>query len=150
VAEKRKSAATSKKSKGKKGLKRLVVIDGANAIFRAFFGIPGLRGPDGSPTNAVLGFTNILHKIIREESPDYIAVAMDPKGGSFRNEIYKEYKANRDATPEDLIVQFPLVKELIDAHGIQRIEIPGFEADDVIATLATHAPDDVAVLARPK
>jgi DNA polymerase-1 len=145
VAEKRKSAATNKKSKGKKGLKRLVVIDGANAIFRAFFGIPGLRGPDGSPTNAVLGFTNILHKIIREESPDYIAVAMDPKGGSFRNEIYKEYKANRDATPEDLSVQFPLVKELIDAHGIQRIEIPGFEADDVIATLATHAPDDVAV-----
>ncbi len=145
MAEKRKSAATNKKSKGKKGLKRLVVIDGANAIFRAFFGIPGLRGPDGSPTNAVLGFTNILHKIIREESPDYIAVAMDPKGGSFRNEIYKEYKANRDATPEDLIVQFPLVKELIDAHGIQRIEIPGFEADDVIATLATHAPDDVAV-----
>lgn len=144
MAAKRKSAVASKKT-GAKKTRRLVVIDGANTIFRAFFGIPGLRGPDGSPTNAVLGFTNMLNKIIREESPDYIAVAMDPPGGSFRNVIYKEYKANRDATPEDLKVQFPVVRELIDAHRIKRIEIPGFEADDVIATLAAIVPDDVAV-----
>ncbi|MFT5441122.1 MAG: DNA polymerase-1 [Myxococcota bacterium] len=154
VAAKKKQAATAEKapaektpaSKSKGKVKsRLVIIDGANAIFRAFFGIPGLRGPDGSPTNAVLGFTNILNKILRDEKPDYIAVAMDPKGGSFRNELYPEYKANRDAMPEDLSVQFPLVKELIDAYRIPRIEIPGFEADDVIATVVKLAPDDVAV-----
>jgi DNA polymerase-1 len=141
VAAKRKSAksATSKKQR------RLVVIDGANAIFRAFFGIPSLRAPDGTPSNAVLGFANILNKLIREEEPDFIVVAMDPKGGSFRDEMYSEYKANRDATPEDLSVQFPIVHDLIDAFQIQRIEVPGFEADDVIATLVRCAPDDVLV-----
>lgn len=138
----KKKAASKANSKAKS---RLVIIDGANAIFRAFFGIPGLRGPDGSPTNAVLGFTNILNKILRDEKPDYIAVAMDPKGGTFRNKLYAEYKANRDATPEDLSVQFPLVKELIDAYRIPRIEIPGFEADDVIATVVRLAPADMAV-----
>jgi DNA polymerase-1 len=141
-------AAKSGKAKSKapgKNPRRLVVIDGANAIFRAFFGIPGLRAPDGTPTNAVLGFTNILNKVIRDESPDFIVVAMDPKGGSFRNELYPEYKAHREATPEDLTVQFPVVRELIAAFGIRELVVPGFEADDVIATLVRKAPDDVAV-----
>lgn len=136
---------TGKGAKGDKASKRLVVIDGANAIFRAFYGIPGLRSPDGTPSNAALGFVNILNRVIREENPDYIAVAMDPKGGSFRNRIYSEYKANRDATPEDLSVQFPIVKELIDAHRIRRIEVPDFEADDVIATLVAQVPEHVHV-----
>ncbi len=135
----------SKSQAAAKNLRRLVVIDGANAIFRAFFGIPGLRAPDGTPTNAVLGFANMLNKVIREESPDFIVVAMDPKGGSFRNQLYAEYKANRDATPEDLSVQFPVVRELIDAFRVQQLTVPGFEADDVIATLVRGAPDDVAV-----
>ncbi len=141
--------AASKKPAAKKSkagaLRKLVVIDGANAVFRAFFGIPGLRAPDGTPTNAVLGFSNILGKIIREEEPDYIAVAFDPSGGSFRREVYPEYKANRDATPEDLTAQFPLVRELVAAHNIPIIEIPGFEADDVIATLVANAPEDTSV-----
>jgi len=151
VATRRKQsgkAVKSGKAKSKapgKNLRRLVVIDGANAIFRAFFGIPGLRAPDGTPTNAVLGFTNILNKVIRDESPDFIVVAMDPKGGSFRNELYPEYKAHREATPEDLSVQFPVVRELIAAFGIRELMVPGFEADDVIATLVRMAPDDVAV-----
>lgn len=139
------SSAKTKANSNSKSLRRLVVIDGANAIFRAFFGIPGLRAPDGTPSNAVLGFANILNKLIRDESPDFIVVAMDPKGGSFRNEMYSEYKANRDATPEDLSVQFPLVRELIDAFNISQIEVKGFEADDVIATLVRIAPEDVAV-----
>ena len=144
MVAKGKSKTATQKSASKKQ-RRLVVIDGANAIFRAFFGIPGLRAPDGTPSNAVLGFANILNKLIREEAPDFIVVAMDPKGGSFRNEMYPEYKANRDATPEDLIVQFPLVHELIDAFQIPRIEVPGFEADDVIATLVRCAPEDVSI-----
>ncbi len=148
MATKRKGGAVSDRPGGgaaAEGARKLVVIDGANAIFRAFFGIPGLRAPDGTPSNAVLGFANIVNRIIREESPDFIVVAMDPKGGSFRNELYSEYKATRDATPEDLLVQFPVIHELIDAFGIQRITVPNFEADDVIATLVARVPEDVAV-----
>ena len=149
MAAKRKSAkaktAKSTKQPKSKKQRRLVVIDGANAVFRAFFGIPGLRAPDGTPSNAVLGFANILNKLIRDEAPDFIVVAMDPKGGSFRNQMYSEYKANRDATPEDLSVQFPIVRDLIDAFQIPCIEVPGFEADDVIATLVRSAPDDVLI-----
>ncbi len=141
---KAKTAKSTKQPKSKKQ-RRLVVIDGANAVFRAFFGIPGLRAPDGTPSNAVLGFANILNKLIRDEAPDFIVVAMDPKGGSFRNQMYSEYKANRDATPEDLSVQFPIVRDLIDAFQIPCIEVPGFEADDVIATLVRSAPDDVLI-----
>ena len=144
-----KKTAAQKASKGvdpqAANARKLVVIDGANAVFRAFFGIPGLRAPDGTPTNAVLGFSNILNKIIREEQPDYIVVAFDPSGGSFRREIYPEYKANRDATPEDLSAQFPLVRELVAAHNIPTIEVQGFEADDVIATLVARAPEDTQV-----
>ncbi|MCP5043761.1 MAG: DNA polymerase I [bacterium] len=143
----KKSATANKKAaaRSKSGGRKLVVIDGANAMFRAFFGIPGLRAPDGTPSNAVLGFANILNKIIRDEAPDYVAVALDPKGGSFRKELYSEYKANRDATPEDLSAQIPLIRELIDAHNIPCIEVPGFEADDVIATLVARAPEDTRV-----
>ena len=122
-----------------------MVIDGANAIYRAFFAIPGLRAPDGTPTNAALGFVNMLGKVLREEQPDFVAVAMDPRGGSFRKRVFADYKANRDAQPEDLSVQMPLVRELIDAHRVAILEVPDFEADDVIATLVAMAPDDMAV-----
>lgn len=125
--------------------RKLVVIDGANAIYRAFFAIPGLRAPDGTPTNAVLGFATMLAKILREESPDLIAVAFDPRGGSFRNRVFEGYKAGRDAQPEDLSSQIPLVREVIEAFRIPLIEVPDFEADDVIGTLVARAPDDVEV-----
>lgn len=120
--------------------RRLIVIDGANAIYRAFFAIPGLRSPDGIPTNAAYGFVTMLIKAIREERPTHIAVALDPRGGTFRREIYPDYKAGRDAQPEDLTVQFPMVAELCGAFGVSMLEVPNFEADDVIATLVETAP----------
>ncbi|MHA7839571.1 MAG: 5'-3' exonuclease, partial [bacterium] len=87
---------------------RLVIIDGANTVYRAFFALPGLRAPDGRPTNAAYGFVTMLMKVLREERPTHLVVAKDPRGGSFRREIYPEYKAGRDAQPEDLTVQLPL------------------------------------------
>jgi len=125
--------------------RRLVVIDGANAIYRAFFAIPSLRAPDGLPTNAAYGFASMLNKVLREESPDFVAVAFDPRGGSFRKRIFDDYKAGRDAQPEDLSAQIPVVRELIEAFRIPLIEIPDFEADDVIAALVKRAPEDVRV-----
>ena len=84
--------------------------------------------------------------MLREEKPDYVAVAWDPRGGSFRREIFEGYKATRDAQPEDLTVQIPIVRELVDAFQIPVLEVKGFEADDVIATLATDLPDDAELL----
>ncbi len=119
---------------------RLIVIDGANSIYRAFFAIPGLRAPDGSPTNATYGFVTMLIKVLREEQPTHVAVAVDPRGGSFRREIYPDYKANRDAQPEDLSAQLPQVAELCEAFGVPMLSVEDFEADDVIATLVATAP----------
>ncbi|MDG2333647.1 MAG: DNA polymerase I [Myxococcota bacterium] len=128
------------------GERRLVIIDGANAIYRAFFALPpSLRAPDGTPTNALLGFANMLTKILREESPTWAAVAFDPRGGSFRNRIFEGYKANRDAQPEDLSRQIPLLADLLEAFGIPLLEVKDFEADDVIATLVGTVPDDAFV-----
>ncbi|MCA9512126.1 MAG: DNA polymerase I [Myxococcales bacterium] len=126
--------------------RRLLVVDGANTLYRAFFAIPSLRAPDGTPTNAAYGFVNTLAKLLREETPDYVAIAWDPRGGSFRKQLFDGYKATRDAQPEDLTAQIPLVRELVDAHRIPVLEVEGFEADDVIATLATELPDDVELL----
>ncbi len=123
--------------------RKIVVMDGANTLFRAFFAIPHLRAPDGRATNAAYGFINTLSKVIREERPDFVAVAWDARGPTFRHELYEDYKAGRDATPEDLRAQIPLARELLEAMGVRLIEVPGFEADDVIATLVSMAPDDV-------
>ncbi len=122
------------------GSKRLVLIDGTNAVYRAFFAIPHLRAPDGAPTNAVYGFVTLLAKLIRESSPDWIAVAWDPRGGSFRKRIDAGYKATRDAQPEDLSSQIPIVREAIEAFEIPFLVVDDFEADDVIATLVRRAP----------
>jgi DNA polymerase-1 len=119
---------------------RIVVIDGTNSLYRAFFAIPGLRAPDGTPTNAALGFTNMLGKVVREERPDHVIVVFDARGKTFRHELYDAYKAGRDAQPEDLSAQVPLVREIVAAHHIPILEIVGFEADDVIATLVAQAP----------
>ncbi len=125
--------------------RRLVVIDGANALFRAFFAIPHLKAPDGTPTNAVYGFATMLIKVLRDESPDYVAVAFDPRGGSFRKRIFEEYKAGRDAMPEDLAAQLPLLDDLLEAFRIPKIVVDDFEADDVIATLVKEVPEDTQV-----
>ena len=125
--------------------RRIVIIDAPNCLYRAFFGLPPLRTPDGFPTGAVFGFAKMLAKVIREEKPDAVAVVFDPPGGSFRNEIYPDYKANRDAQPEDLSAQFPVARELLEAHRIPVLEVAGFEADDVIATLVKSAPPNAEV-----
>jgi len=140
-----KSSASSARQESARKRRRLLVVDAANAIYRAFFAIPHLRAPDGTPTNAVLGFLNMLNKLIREEQPDYVVVAMDPRGGSFRKRIYPAYKATRDAQPEDLTKQLPLVREAIEAMHVPILEVPDYEADDVIATLVARAPEDVEV-----
>ncbi len=124
---------------------RLVLIDAANCLYRAFFALPPLRSSSGEPTNAVLGFVNMLNKVIREEAPDHVAVVFDARGKSFRHEFFPEYKANRDAQPEDLSAQMPRVRELVDAYRIPVLEVPGVEADDVIATLVEEAPDDAQI-----
>ena len=119
---------------------RIVVVDGTNTLYRAFFAIPGLRAPDGTPTNAALGFVNMLQKTVREERPDHLVVVFDARGKTFRHEMYGEYKAGRDAQPEDLSAQIPLVRELVDAYRYPVLEVKGYEADDVIATLVARAP----------
>ena len=121
------------------------MIDGANAIYRAFFAIPNLRAPDGTPTNAAYGFVTMLAKVLREERPTHVAVASDPKGGSFRKRLFPEYKAGRDKQPEDLGAQFPLVADLCDAFGVKQLEVADFEADDVIASLVASAPEGAEV-----
>ena len=128
-----------------KAPRRLVIIDAANCLYRAFFGLPPLRAADGFPTGALFGFAKMLAKVIREEKPDAVAVVFDPPGGSFRSQIYSDYKANRDAQPEDLSAQLPVARELVEAHGISVLEVAGFEADDVIATLVRGAPADTEV-----
>ena len=147
--------ASAKSAKSKKSARsgaskkpadfRLVVIDGANAIYRAFFAIPGLRAPDGTPTNAAYGFVTMLIKVLREEQPTHLAIASDPRGGSFRRDLFPEYKAGREAQPEDLTAQLPLIAELCAAFGVPMIEVPNFEADDVIATLVERAPEGAEV-----
>ena len=119
----------------------LFLIDGSGFIFRAFHALPPLTRPDGTPVNAVLGFTNMLVKLITEMHVPSIAVIFDAKRKNFRNDIYPEYKANRDETPPDLIPQFPLIREATEAFSIPALEIEGFEADDLIATYARLARD---------
>jgi len=99
-----------------------------------------LRAPDGTPTKAVLVFVNMLLKTLREEKPDYCVVVFDARGKTFRHETFADYKATRDAQPEDLSQQIPLAREVVAAHRIPLVEVPRYEADDVIATLVKRAP----------
>ncbi|MCA9540135.1 MAG: DNA polymerase I [Myxococcales bacterium] len=117
----------------------LYLIDGAGFIFRAYFAIRApMSAADGTPTNAVFGFTALLMSVLRQREPTHVAVVFDPSGPTFRNEMYAEYKANRSAPPEDLRPQFSLCREAVDALGIPALVVPGYEADDVIGTLATQ------------
>lgn len=115
---------------------RIYLIDGSSYIYRAYFAIRQLSNSKGVATNAVFGFTNMLLKVMREENPDHLAVIFDAKGPSFRKEIYPDYKANRSAMPEDLRPQVPLIKEVVRAFNMPALELAGYEADDIIATLA--------------
>ncbi len=126
-------------SKNSKKKTRLFLIDASGHIFRAYYAIPELSNSTGMPTNAVYGFTNMLRRLLREEAPDYVAAAFDPPGPTVRHEAYPGYKASREETPEDLISQFPYVRRVCEALRVPVLEIQGYEADDVIGTLATKA-----------
>ena len=115
---------------------RLFLIDGSSYIYRAYYAIRHLSNSKGEATNAIYGFTNMLLKVVRELNPDHLAVVFDSKGPTFRKEIYTEYKANRSAMPDDLVPQIPVIKEVVKGFNMPAIEEPGFEADDIIATLA--------------
>lgn len=125
---------------------RIVLVDAANCLYRAFFALPPLRTSDGFPTGALHGFAQMLAKLMREERPDAMAVVFDAPGPTFRREIYADYKATRDAQPEDLTAQFPVAREIVEAAGIPLLEVPGFEADDTIASLVRRAPPDAEVV----
>jgi DNA polymerase-1 len=118
-------------------MKKLYLVDVSSFFFRAFYAIPHLTSPGGMPTNALYGFLSMTIKLLREIKPDYLAYCFDRKDGSFRLELYSEYKANRSEMPEDLVPQVPFVKELTDLLGIPRFELKGFEADDLIGSLVT-------------
>jgi len=117
---------------------KLIVIDGNSLLYRAYFAVRYLSTSDGLPTNAVYGLTTMLLKVL-EEKPDYVAVAFDTPTPTFRHEEYKEYKAQRKAVPEALIQQAPIARELIRAFNIPVVEVPGFEADDVVGAMAREA-----------
>jgi DNA polymerase I len=120
---------------------RLLLLDGHSLAYRAFFALPveNFSTTTGQPTNAVYGFTAMLINVLRDEQPTHVAVAFDRGEPTFRHEQYVEYKANRRETPEDFRSQLSLIFEVLDALGIRRLSAPGYEADDLIATLATLA-----------
>jgi DNA polymerase I len=131
----------------------LYLIDGTSQLFRAFFAIRGLSNPQGVPTNAVFGFTTMLRKLLNDEKPEYVGVAWDLEGPTFRHDRFADYKANRPPIPEDLIGQFPYAKQVCEGFRIPVLELPGFEADDLIATyarLAHEAGFEVVVVASDK
>lgn len=121
---------------------KLVLIDGHSILNRAFYGVPDLTNSEGLHTNAVYGFLNIMFKILDEEKPDYLTVAFDVKAPTFRHEMFKEYKGTRKPMPNELHEQVPVIKELLKAMNIQVIELAGYEADDLLGTLARRAEKD--------
>ena len=121
--------------------KTLYLIDGSALIYRAYHAIRSLSNSKGLPTNAVFGFTRMLIKLVEDHSPEYAAMLFDAKGPTFRHELYKDYKANRPPMPEDLAVQIPFIKDITRGFNLLQIEKPGFEADDLIGTLARVAEE---------
>ncbi len=124
--------------------KHVFLIDGSGFIFRAFHGLPPMVSPDGTPVNAVFGFTKMLLKLLDDTEADYIAVIFDRARKTFRSDIYSEYKAHRPPPPDELIPQFELVREVTRCLNVPAIDMEGFEADDLIATYAKQAAADGA------
>jgi ribonuclease HI len=126
---------------------QLYLLDGSSYIYRAYYGIRDVATAGGMPTNAVFGFTRMLLGLLQEHNPDYLAVVFDrPREENFRRQIYPAYKAHRDAMPEDLASQIPYIRQILQALNIPALEAHGFEADDVIATLARrYAAEDMQV-----
>lgn len=126
-------------------MKKVILIDGNNILFRSYYATAYkgeiMRNSKGFPTNALYGLINMLNKVIKEENPSYVMVAFD-MGKTFRHEQYKDYKAGRSETPDDLKMQFPIAKELVSAMGMTYLEIENYEADDIIGTFAKKASED--------
>jgi DNA polymerase-1 len=126
-------------------MNKIVLVDGNNLLFRSYYATAYsgnfMRNSKGFPTNALLGFANMINKIIDEEKPEYIIVAFD-KGKTFRHKKYDFYKGERRETPDELKIQFPIAKDMLDAMGITYYEIDNYEADDIIGTFAKYCDDD--------
>ena len=123
-------------------IKKAIFVDGSGYIFRAYHGLRPLNRPDGTPVNAVYGFTQMLWRLLDDHQADLLAVIFDKGRKTFRNEIYPQYKAHRPPAPEDLIPQFPLIREAVRAFNVPCIEMENYEADDLIATYARLAEDE--------
>ncbi|MBI2013446.1 MAG: 5'-3' exonuclease [Candidatus Colwellbacteria bacterium] len=130
----------------KNNMKELFIIDANSLIHRAFHALPPFTSPDGKPTGALYGITNILLKILRERAPEYVVAAYDTPEATFREKDFAEYKGTRAPTDSTLIPQIIESKNIFDLLGIKRIEHPGWEADDIVATLAKKFSDDLNVV----
>jgi DNA polymerase-1 len=120
---------------------KFFLIDGHAHLYRAFFAVRGLTTPGGQPSNAVFGFTSMLRKIMREYKPDYLAVAFDMPGPTFRHEKFEAYKATREKPPDEFLAQIPMAREVLEAYGIPVFGLKGYEADDLLGTLARQATE---------
>jgi 5'-3' exonuclease len=118
---------------------RLVLVDGSASVYRAFHALPPLSNSAGVPTHAVLGFTTMLLKLLREEEPQALAIAFDGPGPTTRHREFPAYKANRPAMPDTLVAQIPLIHRVVDAMRVPRLMVPGEEADDILGTVAVRA-----------
>ena len=118
---------------------KILLIDGHSMLNRGFYGLPLLSNSKGVHTNAVLGFLNIMLKVISEEEPDYITVAFDEHAPTFRHEMYEAYKGTRHAMPDELKEQVPIIKDVLSSMGIELISKEGLEADDIIGTISRIA-----------
>ncbi|MEQ8640739.1 MAG: DNA polymerase I [Alphaproteobacteria bacterium] len=135
------------------GRPRVCLVDGSGYIFRAYHALPPMTRPDGTPVNAVYGFTAMLLKLIEDNLCDHLAVIFDTSRKTFRADIYADYKANRPPPPEDLAPQFPLIRDAVRAMNVPAIELAGFEADDLIASYARRALEadhDVLIVSSDK
>ena len=124
--------------------KKLVVVDGSSLLYRAFFGLPPLSY-HGIPTNAVMGFLNMLYDIYKNFDPEYMAVSFDKNKQTFRSEVYKEYKATRKPAPPELVPQFALIREALRTLGAAVYEVDGYEGDDILGTLAARYEKELPV-----
>ena len=115
---------------------KLMILDGNSIVNRAYYGVRPLNAPDGTPTNAIYGFVAILQRLLEEQQPQAVCVSFDLKAPTFRHQQYEAYKAQRKGMPEELAAQMPILKEVLDAMGIRRYELEGFEADDILGTAA--------------
>ena len=118
---------------------KLLLVDGYSILNRGFYGLPLLSNKDGIYTNAVLGFLNILFKVTEDEKPDYLTVAFDVHAPTFRHKMYEGYKGTRKPMPEELKMQLPIIREVLSSMQVNIVEMEGYEADDLLGTLAGQA-----------